>query len=478
MTGADQQSKSSGEQAGGKPPNRKGTQGPPAIDVASTVGTRSTMQGTPRIQTAGIMANATLQPEAAFRTLDDSEEDSHARQWDPDVPPIDQELARLNALVPNANKLWRKAYPLQIQESKVVPRPDLMTLRRSFDDLSPFHLTDEQLLVWLRSCDILPLLKQWVEQCMNDGIPYRQLQRMLLSKERPWDPQADQIAEYARLHGTRSVKIDGVETEALLICGRFAKKICNTNSDFFGQFAPYGYSDEERYLAASRVLLTVYDDLRVGNHGSFGILLDSELAGLIKQGVRKAWEMKYPFEDETVQVAKRAKKRAQPEVSTRLPSPSNTDLPLPELARPAQSSDDGKSQDMTAQDAFQHLMRLSGPPAETHGQQHHDQMPAATQADREQAVPPQNEVGRGQIDVLKRTMTMLGRRHTDNKDTFQNLVGDLTEVHGKLDEAKAQLEVAREKSNNVAEGDGSGGEQAGEQWPGTAEQAFEHVSPS
>jgi hypothetical protein len=50
-----------------------------------------------------------------------------------------------------------------------------------------------------------------------------------------------------------------------------------------------------------------------GPSGFFGILLESELAGIIKADVRKAWERKYPFVDEVVEQPKTAKKRGVPD---------------------------------------------------------------------------------------------------------------------------------------------------------------------
>lgn len=54
---------------------------------------------------SNIDSSAAYEPEAMDEGAEDSEIDSPSRQWKPDLPYIDQELARLNALLPRAGKL-------------------------------------------------------------------------------------------------------------------------------------------------------------------------------------------------------------------------------------------------------------------------------------------------------------------------------------------------------------------------------------
>ncbi|KAK5134527.1 hypothetical protein LTR08_006444 [Meristemomyces frigidus] len=223
-------------------------------------------------------------------------EDSQSQERSTHSSPINQELVRLNIL----RKLWLKDKPKRSLVPTVVPRANLTILRRSFDEYSPFRLTDEELLVWLRSCDVLPLVKQWKEQCLDVEELDLQLQRDLPGKECPWDTQARQIAEHVRLCGSNNTTVAGGNGQAFMVCTRFARRICDGNDEHFEQFAPYAFGQEERYLACTRVLLTAYEDLHRNDDGFFGALLESELAGLVSQGARKVWEKKYPFEGETV----------------------------------------------------------------------------------------------------------------------------------------------------------------------------------
>lgn len=203
---------------------------------------------------SGLTGGALLSQDGGVNDQDTVYGNPHHTQWTPDTPPIDQELARLNDLVPHTGKLWRKAYPLLAQEPTVIPRPDLTVLRQSFDERSPFHLTDEQLLVWLRSGDVLPLLKEWKKDCLDVGKLYLQLQHVLPPKNRPWVSQASQVAEYAKAYGTREVELTSANSVALLLCARSIQKICNGNSNFFEQLAAYRFPEDERYVAASRVI--------------------------------------------------------------------------------------------------------------------------------------------------------------------------------------------------------------------------------
>ncbi|KAK4542660.1 hypothetical protein LTR36_006232 [Oleoguttula mirabilis] len=452
------------EKARGQASNRASTKATTSTDVSREAGNGIAARGGLRSQTIGIRTSTTQQLGAAnSANVDESEEDSHSRRWDVNVLPIDQELARLNAPQPHTSKLWRKTYPLQAHECKVVPRPDLTILRNSFNDQSPFHLSDEQLLMWLRSCDVLPLLKQWMEQCLNDEPLYIQLQRLLFTKERPWDRQARQIAEYARLYGTRDVKLEGMNMEALLLCARFVKKICDGNTEFFEQFAPYGYSHQERYLTGARVVPTVYGDLRRrGDHGFFGILLDSELAGLIKQGVHKAWEKKYPFEGETVEEPK----RAEPTVPTQLlpqphfglllykpPPPSVHSGSVqtrkgPRYARHADESENADlamdSSGMSREDAFRRLMALGAGLAQT---------PAGTNAHFvEQPTPPADppfNVDHGSVDD--------DRQHQEEPMVDHGPTEGSTELQSALDNMHRerdclQQELARALSEDESAG--------------------------
>lgn len=224
-----------------------------------------------------------------------------------------------------------------------------------------------------------------------------QLQRLLLKQDRSWDLQASQIATYARSYGTRAVKIDGAD-EALLLCGRFAKKICNGNNESFERVAPYGYSEESRCLAAAKVLLTAYDDLHSGNGGFFGVILDSELAGPIKQGVCKAWEKKYPFEGEVIEGPKRARKVVQHATSIQRPHSHDAGLSLyvPRPAGTSQSRNDTPQQTgsdshdslpgLSDEDASQHLLQLSNSPAGT-GSESAEQSTAPATAATQHSTP-------------------------------------------------------------------------------------------
>jgi len=144
-----------------------------------------------------------------------------------------------------------------------------------------------------------------------------QLQHTLPLSERPWDLRVAQIAELAESYGTQKVRLSGTDSDTLLACARFVKRICNGNGPFFEQFAPYRFTQEERHLACSRVLLTAYDDLRRGKDGFFGVFLETESARLMRVKVRNAWEKKCVFEGGSFEGPKQAGKQTEPATLTR-----------------------------------------------------------------------------------------------------------------------------------------------------------------
>jgi hypothetical protein len=215
---------------------------------------------------------------------------------DLDIIPLDREIERLRTLTREKGKTFRKGYPKHSMKVVVLPRPDLFALHRGFT--APFKKTDEQLLVWLRSASVLPLLKQWYEQCIDVRETFWQIQRLLLPQDRPWDARVEQVVDFAQLHGVEEFNPPFQKNgKAFVLCVNFAAKIARANPNLFEGEKPYGFPKNELLRASVLVLFTTYHDLIVGGPGSFFmVLLKSELAGSIAPAVRPAWEKKYVFE--------------------------------------------------------------------------------------------------------------------------------------------------------------------------------------
>ncbi|TKA26674.1 hypothetical protein B0A50_04782 [Salinomyces thailandicus] len=222
------------------------------------------------------------------------------QHWDPDTPPIDQEIVRLNAVLDTSGVPWREALPSPLQLPIVIQRPDLAILRRSFTEDSPFNnISDNDLLKWLRSATVLPLLSDWYEACLRNSNVYIQLQRALPPCDRPWDAHAATIASFAQSYRGRELELAGPNAQALQTCARYTAKLCNSNGRFLQLCGLGGLSaGSERYLACARVLLMAFRNLTGDGAGFFGVLLRTELTGLVKRDVRPAWEEKYLFEGE------------------------------------------------------------------------------------------------------------------------------------------------------------------------------------
>ena len=134
--------------------------------------------------------------DSRFKTESDDE--------DTDVIPIDRRIGRLRSKVGNTGRLYRKAYPTHAQEPVMLPRPDLSVLRPSFQP--PLHLSDEQLLVWLRSADVLPLVKRWKEQCLDVDEVYVTMQSLLAHPEERGQPLPLNLQTMPTIMESRSLR--------------------------------------------------------------------------------------------------------------------------------------------------------------------------------------------------------------------------------------------------------------------------------
>ncbi|KAK3671348.1 hypothetical protein LTR78_008809 [Recurvomyces mirabilis] len=241
------------------------------------------------------------------------------RKWKRDVPPIHQEIDRLSALNPATAKAWNKTPVWSTIPTTLLRRPALEILRLSAK--SPDRpLTDQKLCSWLRSVDVLPLIKRWKTECLDDPAIFRDLQRTLSSSEKPWDEEAVRVATLALVgrnnnrnsNGTRTTQIQVEPPQShssLTITAKYAARVAHGNTALWTTFAPptpiTSTTDAlDRHLLATLVLFTAYADiLRHGECGFFGVLLQSPLVGMLKTGVREKWETKFLIRSEVEEAA-------------------------------------------------------------------------------------------------------------------------------------------------------------------------------
>ena len=217
---------------------------------------------------------------------------------DRNVIPIDQEIKRLRAETGEEGQLFSKrSAPAKLRRT-VLPHLDLSILHQSFRP--PLQPSDEKLLVWLRSADVLPLLKQWQQLCLDDPDTKAQMEKMLRKDDRPWTTRIEQVADHAMDYGEKdfAAELKTKWTKAFVLCANYASKIVKCNRSFFEGFKPYGFPEMERMTVGVAILSTVYDDLNQGAEGFFGTLLESPLAQPMAASVRKSWEAKFLFEGE------------------------------------------------------------------------------------------------------------------------------------------------------------------------------------
>ena len=205
--------------------------------------------------------------------------------------PIDEEIARLKKLCGGNERPYVKAYPRLAQEETVLSMPDLSILHGSFQP--PFTVSDNDLAIWLRSADVLPLVKEWYTRGMEI------LPLYLPGRAFPWHEQALDIAYFAQECEQHNATLDDTYPKGLHHCVEYAIKISHGNElGIFSHFAPFVCNHNFRCLAGAHVLLTAYADLRLNVDGFFGTLLNSELAGPVKASSRRKWEKKYIFAGE------------------------------------------------------------------------------------------------------------------------------------------------------------------------------------
>jgi hypothetical protein len=162
----------------------------------------------------------------------------------------------------------------------------------------PLEVSDEKLLVWLRAVDVLLLLKQWKELCLDVAETKAQMEKMLRNTDRPWMARVDSIADHAVHYGDQDfeAELTMMWAKAFVLCANFAARVVKCNRTFFESLKSNRFSDMDQMIVAVAALFTVYDDVGTNENGFFGTLLDSPLAKPMARDVRKEWEAKYLFE--------------------------------------------------------------------------------------------------------------------------------------------------------------------------------------
>ncbi len=224
--------------------------------------------------------------------------------------PKGKQVAERNTILKATNDPPRKEPPRRNMAVTTLPRPDLTLLKTAF--IAPFGRSDEELLAWLRSADILPIVKQWHEECIAVRKNFLQLQSIFPEYARPWTARTEQLVDFARYAVDIDAEAPKKNKRAFISCVKHANRIASANPQIFEGERPYGFPKNELLRAAVLVLINVYDDLqKEGCSGFLGLLLDSELAKPILPNVRQSWERKFPFKDEKKHRTRVAASRAE-----------------------------------------------------------------------------------------------------------------------------------------------------------------------
>ena len=135
---------------------------------------------------------------------------------------ISVKVERLKGIANSSGK-YRKSYPRVAQEPVILSRPHLSISRLSFQP--PFHLLDDKLSKWLRPADVLPLIKEWKEKCLDDREMYQQIQKLRPASYRPWMVRVAQIANHAQFYRTQEFELKIKSGPVLAVTADLAAKI-------------------------------------------------------------------------------------------------------------------------------------------------------------------------------------------------------------------------------------------------------------
>ena len=224
---------------------------------------------------------------------------SAKRKENKNAIPINDEIKRLRALLGADIPQLPKRNALAKQHIVTLVRPDLSVLRQGFRP--PLEISDEKLLIWLRSVDVLLLLKQWKERCLDVAETKAQMGKMLRDTDRPWMARVDSIADHANQYGDQDFEAELTMkwAKAFVLCANFAVRVVKCNRAFFESLKSNRFSDMDKMIVAVAALFTVYDDVSTNENGFFGTLFDSPLGKpMARDAAQESGKPKYLFEGE------------------------------------------------------------------------------------------------------------------------------------------------------------------------------------
>lgn len=186
------------------------------------------------------------------------------------------------------------------QKVFTLARPDLAYLHKGFR--APLDIGNDRIIKFLRSANVLPLIKQWTLICIDNPRFKAQMEAMLPAGF-SWDIQLEEIAADAPLHKDSNFELDQVldYRHVYVFNANWAYKIAAANRDYFegGLFKPYGFELIDRMTVGVAALFTAYEEVTKKKDNSFFVtLLASPLAKPMYRDVRETWEAKYKFEGE------------------------------------------------------------------------------------------------------------------------------------------------------------------------------------
>lgn len=185
--------------------------------------------------------------------------------------------------------------PLKTEPELHPPRCNLALLKLSAVNL-PF-LDDLTLYGWLTSNDILPCIRQWKQECLENEQLRSSLFAALPVDDFPSKETTEYLSRMAPRYATIVNQQAGLQhphAEAFLPCLKYIRRLKRCSMAHFMHFlvdSQYPNLDEFIYTFCTRALLSAYVDLRTnGPTGFFGVMLNSRYAEPMILLARRAWD--------------------------------------------------------------------------------------------------------------------------------------------------------------------------------------------
>lgn len=207
------------------------------------------------------------------------------------LPFVEGEINRLKTIIPDWKQLRVVEAP---QAAHVQPLPHLQSTLIEAYRPKEGKIDKQNLLLWLRSASVLPIVRKWVSASMQTKDHWHRMKAFLPMKEYPWPAQLERVTALAkRPDSGRSQDAP----EAVLLCAIYTRKLflCNHSTLLKNGTRSADFIWHRILDIPCAVVFTVFHDVVTGGTSFFRILLRSPLALPMHSDIREVIERDYPL---------------------------------------------------------------------------------------------------------------------------------------------------------------------------------------